>query len=140
MTPEELLKPRYKVIADYPGTCFEIGEIIQWDDRTTETQRRALIIQSSAGHGIKTEIADKYPHLFQKLEWWQERKPEDLPAYVKWPHNGLVALVIEYRIENDCFFSGYDATEPYALRQVIPATETDFINCDLSKYQRHHTN
>ena len=28
MSTEELLKPRYKVIADYPGSLWEVGTII----------------------------------------------------------------------------------------------------------------
>ena len=31
MTTEDLLKPRYKVIADYPGTEFKIGQVIEME-------------------------------------------------------------------------------------------------------------
>lgn len=72
LTVEELMKPRYKVIADYPGNFLSVGTIIVthdiWQDFTIE-----LWCQSN----------DKYPHLFKKLQWWEERAVEDMPEYVK---------------------------------------------------------
>jgi hypothetical protein len=77
MTPEELLKPRYKVIADYPHSPLRINDILTlaagptdlWDcDRTG---KRQLL-----------NPAD-YPAIFKPLQWWEERKPEDMPEYVK---------------------------------------------------------
>lgn len=47
----ELLKPRYKVIADYPGSPFPVGFIMKDD----------------------CESWSKYPANFRKLEWWEER-------------------------------------------------------------------
>jgi hypothetical protein len=64
MTPEDLLKPRYKVVADYPDSIFKIG---------------GILIQ---GEKDLTEAA-KYPHLFKKLEWWEEREEKDMPEYLK---------------------------------------------------------
>src|SRR5678815_6192710 len=72
MSNEELLKPRYKVIADMPLLRFKIGDIHN-------------------AHFIPINIWDKetyvrldiYPHLFRKLEWWEERQPEEVPAYIK---------------------------------------------------------
>ncbi len=65
MTVENLMMPRYKVIADYPGMddSYEIGEVLK---------------------PAYTGIVDAYPHLFRKLNWWEERKVEDMPDYVKW--------------------------------------------------------
>lgn len=57
---EELLEPRYKVIADYPECPFEEGDIL-----------------------VNPTYEPQYPHLFQKLEWWEDRKPEEMPQYVK---------------------------------------------------------
>lgn len=72
MTKEQLLKPRYKVIADYPESIWEVGKILDrdwgWngDDET----------------GFKNHISH-YPHLFRKLDWWEDREPGDMPEYVK---------------------------------------------------------
>jgi hypothetical protein len=79
MTTEELMKLRWKVIADFPSNeWFEIGDII---------------IANSGENGYKTPtddednwlalMPDRYPAIFKKLEWWECRKEEDLPEYVK---------------------------------------------------------
>lgn len=74
MTPQELLKPRYKIIAAYPHMALDqhdVGDII-----------------SPYGMGFVypekvREQYESYPHLFKRLEWWEERRPEDLPIHVK---------------------------------------------------------
>jgi hypothetical protein len=66
MTPTELLKPRYEVIADYPGSLFELGEIV------SPYKEKA------------TAAFDKYPDIFRPLQWYEHRKPKDMPEYVKW--------------------------------------------------------
>lgn len=35
------------------------------------------------GVSIKKEYAETMPHLFKKLEWWEDLKPEDMPEYIK---------------------------------------------------------
>lgn len=72
MTPEELLRPRYKVIADYPGNAWEVGLVIP-----SEYHAIKIITDNMIA------FYDKYPHLFRKLEWWEERNIEDMPGYVK---------------------------------------------------------
>lgn len=59
------MHPRYKVIADYPGNIILVGSV--------HTVSR------------ETEVAfcDEYQHLFRRLEWWEERQPEEMPEYVK---------------------------------------------------------
>ena len=67
MTPEELMKPRYKVIADYPQSKIKVGDIYT--------------------PPVNDEIDsfwNKYPHLFKQLQWWEERLPEEMPEYVRW--------------------------------------------------------
>lgn len=63
MTREELMKPRFEVIGDYPGLSYNVGDIIE------------ILIDDSYG------IIDMgiYPHLFRKLNWWELRKIEDMP-------------------------------------------------------------
>lgn len=70
MSIEELLKPRFKVIADWLGNdCFIVGDIFFDDDirRTTKKWKNAVF--------------SGFPHLFKKLEWWEERKKSDMPEY-----------------------------------------------------------
>lgn len=78
MTPQELLKPRYKAIADWPFMeqyLVEVGKIYShdWNNKMAKIN----------GDAFSTLPLDKYPHLFKKLEWWEDRKVEDMPGYVK---------------------------------------------------------
>lgn len=64
MTAKELLIPRYKVIADYPNNDVNpVGNIINCTQLPNDF--------------------DEYPHLFKKLEWWQERDLKDMPTHIK---------------------------------------------------------
>jgi len=63
MTNEELLKPRFKVIDDYPLSWFDVGEIVENDFDSFDLK--------------------DFPNIFQKMEWWEERNLEDLPKYLK---------------------------------------------------------
>jgi hypothetical protein len=76
MSNEELLKPRYKVIADFPYNTFgEVGSILDRDWGWNGDDE----------NGFKHHISH-YPHLFKKLQWWEERKQEGMPEYVKWTY------------------------------------------------------
>lgn len=93
-TVEELLKPRYKVIADWPARQFFIGSILHVHEPLPDGRLRIFIDHEPEGQkewylwntGKIGEI-DKYPHLFKKLEWWQEREESEMPEYVKWVAN-----------------------------------------------------
>lgn len=71
MTTEELLNPRYKVIAPYPNSKYRMGEIINYTDQS-----------GSVTSDTFCQFYDKYPHLFKKPEWWEERDEKDLPEYI----------------------------------------------------------
>lgn len=75
MTPDELLKPRYEVIADYPKNPWRIGDILYPFDK-----------KLSIAAGLP-EI-ERYPHLFKPLQWWERREEKDMPQYVKHTLNG----------------------------------------------------
>jgi len=73
MTPEELLMPRYKVIADYPNSLFKVGE----------TLKEGIVTKDYIFCDPDGPRWSQFPHLFRKLNWWEERKVEDMPEYVK---------------------------------------------------------
>lgn len=52
----ELFRPSFKLIADYPYNARKIGEVFtpKYD-----------------GH---RKFIEKYPHLFQKIEWWEGKQ------------------------------------------------------------------
>lgn len=74
---EDLLKPRYKVIALWPtcSTSMKVGNIIVYDDE--------FDIFWIDGNAYNPKNVKLYPHLFKPLAWWEDRKPEEMPKYVK---------------------------------------------------------
>jgi hypothetical protein len=81
---QELLKPRYKLIADYPdcrepmGTIFTLSNELAYDKYHVWHYKPYDVV-----FGTWNRSFDKYPHLFQSLEWWQERPIESIPNYIR---------------------------------------------------------
>lgn len=80
MTTEELLKPRWKVIADFPGNPYTIGQILTYpqDIILPNGYLKYLYLNYNEEYKI-----DSYPSIFQKLKWWEERNMADMPQYLK---------------------------------------------------------
>ena len=126
MTPEQLLQPRYLVIADYPVADLNIGDIYQFEN-----------IHPFSGYSLqfgKAIIApkyfDKFPHLFRRLEWWEHRNPKDMPEYVKtingksvYKFYGFGSLGNSYaKVKDDEYRSNY------LLSALLPATKEEYDN------------
>lgn len=79
MTPEELLIRRYKMIAPVPfepaKSMYNVGDIFTDDGKNT--------VRNQNGDAVYPVEWDKYPHLFKPFAWWEDRKPEDMPRFVK---------------------------------------------------------
>lgn len=130
LSTEELLKPRYKVIADYPNSDYHTGEILDRD----------------WGFGFKHKISD-YPHLFKRLFWWQEREENDMPEYVK---IGDCMDEVEYEVikvggyceyhfhEGDFFGIKYKNGGGYITTDLLPATREEYEQYHQSK--KYHLN
>ncbi len=82
-------------------------------------------------------IPEKYPLNFSFLEWYEERRVEDMPAYVKLNpkntnENGEILKVIEWEIFEDgitCDYSTY-AGRPVvgfmSAKYLLPATKNEY--------------
>ena len=82
MTNEELLIPRFRVLADYPFSAFPVDAIITLNKKPFHefNSKKVLLIGL-----IEFE---KYPHLFQKINWWWKRKDEEIPKFLKFVWEG----------------------------------------------------
>lgn len=81
LSKEELLIDRFKISNIWPD---------MWNYRMYQGQIIELKKLNSGGYGYPTKgntfyksFFENYPHLFQPLPWWSDRKPEDLPRYIK---------------------------------------------------------
>lgn len=77
MKAEELMKPRYEVIADYPFNPYQIGDKVENISNTSVFLYARINDTDHLSSDI--DFFDKYPHLFRKLNWWENRKAEDMP-------------------------------------------------------------
>jgi hypothetical protein len=78
-----LYLPRFKVVADYPGNEFLIGDIFTFTQTFDfEPEDKETEVWYDEKNCVFMDIVQKYPHLFKKLEWWQDRKPEEMPEEI----------------------------------------------------------
>lgn len=147
MTKEErLLIPRIKVINTYPfNDHFMLNEIIElneFDGRAhlSKNMQEWYVSKnplSSAGHKHPITMYEStfnlYPHLFQKLEWWQERDIYNMGIYLKYKDsfgNGETIVVKSSSLEkvtnkHDDFYGEYFLGS-YHIGCLELATETEY--------------
>lgn len=114
---EMLLRPRYKVIAPWPEMgrwLAEVGDIIT--EYPTGTAR------NQNGDAVPTFEWDTFPHLFRKLEWWEERRPEEMPGYVKTSDSIFKVDKWDRRSRSIALCDG----KWLDRRDVTPATESEY--------------
>jgi hypothetical protein len=129
MKTEELLRPRYKVTNIWPDMGrdrYHQGQIIELSIKDKEqwckverdlTTYEAFYIQ--------------YPHLFEPLPWWKDRKLEEMPVYVKCTATpdqrimpGMVLKITEW-FASGCGRSGEHVVFPYT-NCFDPATKEEY--------------
>ena len=110
MTVEELLMPRYKVIADYPHNPYKVGDLLEEFTNTafklTVTYNGNSMDETQANTYPASAI-EKMPHLFRKLNWWEERTLDELMSvnyvritiYTGYWRVGDVVNVTDYKID-----------------------------------------
>lgn len=116
---EDLLKPRYKVIADWPGATVKVGDVISYNEFDVH-----VVLA-----GREPYLISDYPHLFKRLEWWEERSEDEMAEYVK--TDGIVFKVEQYEhLGYDDAVAWFVKGSTYAgscLRaSVLPATQAEY--------------
>lgn len=119
---QELLKPRYKVIADYPEIerhNIRIGDVI------TRSESAMYADKTQDGTPVVAIDHEIFPAVFRRLEWWEERSPEDMPEYVKHGENGKPRKIAEfYPIYGEVVFEG--GRRRKLNSKWIPATKLEY--------------
>jgi hypothetical protein len=134
MSIEALLVERYKVIAPYPHSPYKVGDVIKPNNGrfvlTVTSHRDEFGETVYSEHLHKSDVAKDYPHLLQPLPWWAERKPEEMPRFIKWtdPSSGEIKLFEVYKwVSNSLGVYSADVKDAYLfIRDVEPATEADY--------------
>jgi hypothetical protein len=135
----DLLVPRYKVIADYPGCPYDIGVILIADENGELYNETYGYTQSAIK--IMAKDAERFKHLVKPLQWWEERKPEEMPEYVKclkYPGPPLIEGAV-YKIQEWLDGDGKSKNDSGNTVWIFtytncfePATEADFLSYTAS--------
>lgn len=120
----DLLAPRFKVVADYPNSNFDVGEIIEFKPLRKGNGRWIAFGKYSVTH--PNEL-NKFPHLFKKLEWYEDRDFKDWPKYVKWEED-IIFEVLNWRTNpNTSQLDGVYTDYGFLfIKDIIPATKEEF--------------
>jgi len=126
MSIEELLNPRFEVIADFPNNIWKIGKIVS-NHQISEMSKFPNLFDVLKWF---SEL-EKYPHLFKKLNWWEKRTKEEMPIYIK-----SLTQVVKPKWElvswdgseywrantNEIMFGSH-----YDLKLFLPTTESEYL-------------
>src|ERR1043166_9899190 len=86
LTKEQLLAPRWEVIADYPYSPWEIGDIL-CADKEGELHGIDGIISSCGYPASEKKVlvadAEACPNIFRPLNWGVRRMANEMPKYIK---------------------------------------------------------
>jgi hypothetical protein len=109
LSKDELLKVRYKVIADYPKSIHKVGDVLYCDENGPRMSQ--------------------YPHLFKTLEWWEERAEDDMPEYVKYPNDArrFAGKVFKVNMFDPPYLFNCEKDEILCVDRVEPADESEYI-------------
>jgi hypothetical protein len=127
MSTEDLLKPRYKCIVDYPCAIHKVGDII----KTYESAMSyAVKIDVDIDYISEKICLSDYPAIFKKLEWHEERDIKDMPEYAKDLENDLIGKV--YRVLERGLCIGFKDNLVH-YKNCLPATEQEYLTYQQSK-------
>jgi len=119
--PEELLRPRIKVKEPWPDMAksgYHVGQIIELPFR----EGGQYFHETENPKGKKYEAYyEGYPLLFEKLQWWEHREPNEMPKYVSLYNFS----VCKHQI---CTYESISESPPQHLRDFLPATEQEYID------------
>ena len=121
----DLMAPRIKVIALWPfcrqhnnlADLPKIGDIFF-----------VAPDQSISNSAMTIMRVDKYPHLFQKLQWWMEREDHLIPSYLKDTGDGEIFQVYSVEKGRVLVANKTKAKGWTSLEHFLPATAADYDN------------
>lgn len=119
LTKEQLLQKRFKFIIPYPGSHWEIGDIFE------SILGGDIYGAKNSPIRMMKSVLESYPEIFKELPWWSDRKPEDMPGYLRINYgNGPVLCKVSqwmHKIGEQMVFEYYK--NGLALRETTKGTE-----------------
>jgi hypothetical protein len=120
---------RYKVIAGYPNSPFSINEILELQESLIKPMQHFIMVADFDSYTAYYESDfNLYPHLFKKLEWWEDRLIDNMPNFVKC-NKKIYKVLQKWEVSVICekHYSdnlGLDVD----WDSLLPSTEEEFLN------------
>jgi len=115
----DLLTPRVILIYWYPGSPFNVGEVLTLSGKAYRNQFGS----------VSVDDVKKAQAIFLELEWYEERDINEMPFYLK-GDDGVFQVLEHFKGADKskvkCFNGTYDTREHY--RNLVPATYDDYKN------------
>lgn len=135
MTVEELLKPRYEVIADYPGNFVPVGSVIEFDCEVVWIKKDGEYVSNDkitagvhSSYYFNNVLKIKsFPHLFCHLAWYEKRDVSELPEYVKTKAGNVVRKLVQVGW-GKVYIVIDGKAKVRSAKDWFPATETEYLN------------
>ena len=134
MTNGELMVRRFMVTGLYPNSPYAIGDILtQWGE-ASDGENGFVLNQKKPFHYLTAP--EKYPTIFREMQWYEQRKVEDMPDYVRCvstpcptyePTEGNVYEVAVWWME-DCGRTKDKVNLIMSSNCYLPATEEEYLN------------
>lgn len=135
MTPKELLKDRYKVIAKYLFSPYEIGDVIEPDDCggvfLANVDYTQMGEERKVAYFYDINDCALYPALFRKLRWDEDRDIKDMPEFVYNKVRERFYKVLNPVHDGREFHNDFEVEMRFFLSRIsdyIPATKEEFEN------------
>jgi hypothetical protein len=131
---EDLLIDRYKVIAPWPEMerwLARVGDILTDNGKTA--------VKNQDGDAVPVFEWETFPHLFKKLEWYEDREPSEMPQYVKlyraygpnphYHHIHVDGENVKWNFMGDKCISIVHKNGGHNTIEILePSTETEYLN------------
>ena len=124
---QELLKPRYKVIADYPEMerhNIRIGDVI------TRSESPMYADKTQDGTPVVAIDHEIFPAVFRRLEWWEDMDVKDMPEYLQRnTKDKIIFKAVKHNVDATHglgFVTSEGKIKSYC--NYLPTTETEYLN------------
>lgn len=118
----DLLIPRYEVISDWPGRKdFVVGEVVTLDKPFSPQYQMYEIVDCQGPRKYINSFFDMFPLQFKRLEWYEKRKIDEMPEYVKYWDTSLYVPV-----DRVCKFSDAPFNDTWTSTNFQPATKEEY--------------
>lgn len=146
LTKEQLMMPRYKVIAPWPGmesTGFEVRQVVSLDKLLGEAHPMYEYENCQGTQYFVLDFFKKYSNLFKELMWWHLRSKDDLPTHIgvlnenkEWIWIAPVVKWDELR-EQECGYCTISFTNLNGEYEEISSGIWDHTAADESEYNEY---